>query len=129
MKPFRAITLLCVTALSASCDKSSHDTKNGGGVSKDFLEAKAMAEKGDAVAQLNLGRNYYHGRGVAQDFEEAIKWYRKAAEQNHARAQFYLCQSYAFGEGVQKDYLEAAKWFRKAAEQNDSHAQYHLEHV
>ncbi|MDP6034817.1 MAG: Gfo/Idh/MocA family oxidoreductase, partial [Verrucomicrobiota bacterium] len=42
----------------------------------DFKSLKALAEKGDAKAQNNLGVMYDFGRGVKQDFKEAVKWYR-----------------------------------------------------
>ena len=34
-----------------------------------------VAEDGNARAQYNLGWMHANGRGVAQDFKEAIKWY------------------------------------------------------
>jgi len=47
------------------------------------------------------------GRGVAQDYVEAVKWFRKAAEQNEADAQFNLGICYFIGRGVAKDEAEA----------------------
>lgn len=44
-------------------------------------ELKAKAEQGLAEAQNKLGDCYYNGEGLAQDYIEAVKWYRKAAEQ------------------------------------------------
>jgi|SRR5262245_110492 len=81
-------------------------------------EVKAKAEAGDAESQVELGRRYDQGEGVAKDQVEAVKWYRKAAEQNYARAQNNLGVCYDRGEGVPKDHVEAVKWYRKAAEQN-----------
>ena len=37
------------------------------------------AENGMARDQFDLARQYYYGRGIAQDYTEAFKWYRKAA--------------------------------------------------
>jgi TPR repeat protein len=37
-------------------------------------------------AQFSLGLMYYHGKGVAQDYNEAARWYRIAAEGGHAKA-------------------------------------------
>ena len=37
-------------------------------------------------AQNHLGFMYYTGEGVAQDYQEAAKWFRKAAEQGDADA-------------------------------------------
>ena len=48
---------------------------------KAFEGYKAQAEKGDRVAQHNLGYQYFKGSGVAKDFVQAVSWYRKAAEQ------------------------------------------------
>ena len=88
---------------------------------KPIEEIKAKAEAGDAESEVELGRRYDKGEGVAKDPAEAVKWYRKAAEQNYAPAQNNLGLCYENGRGV-----EAAKWYRKAAEQNDVDAQYNL---
>ena len=63
------------------------------------------------------------GRGVTQDFAEAIRWYRKAAEQGSADAQYSLGSVYYIGQQVKRDYAEASHWYRKAAEQGDPDAQ------
>ena len=55
------------------------------------------------MARIDLGAAYYGGQGVAQDYAEAVKWYRKAAEQNDAGAQYNLGVCYANGDGVAKD--------------------------
>src|SRR6266446_7039763 len=93
---------------------------------KQVEEVKAKAEAGDADSEYQLGLRYYNGDGVAKNFSEAVKWYRKAAEQNYALAQYNLGGCYAFGLGVAKDDVEAVKWYRKAAEQNYALAQYNL---
>ena len=93
---------------------------------KDIPLLKALAEKGDAKAQYNLGGMYLRGEGVEKDLKEGIKWYRKAAEQNYALAQYGLGWMYQYGQGVEKDIKEAVKWYRKAAEQNHPDAQYNL---
>ncbi|HXC67540.1 MAG TPA: SEL1-like repeat protein, partial [Nitrospiraceae bacterium] len=53
--------------------------------SGDYAQAmnhwQPLAAQGDAAAQFNVGLMYRHGQGVTQDFQEALKWYRKAAEQ------------------------------------------------
>jgi len=43
----------------------------------------AAAEKGNAEAQMHLGKMYYNGRGVPHDHEKAIYWHKKAAEQGN----------------------------------------------
>ena len=84
------------------------------------------AEKGDAVAQLNIGLMYYKGQGVEQDYAEAVKWYRKSADQGDVTAQWYLGLMYYNGQGVEQDYAEAVKWYSKAADQGDADAQNNL---
>jgi hypothetical protein len=69
---------------------------------------------------------YDHGYCVAQDYEEAVKWYRKATEQGFAWAQRNLGGMYWNGDGVVHDDAEAVKWYRKAANQGAADAQYNL---
>jgi hypothetical protein len=47
---------------------------------------RECAEKGDAEAQLNLGRMYLQGRGVPQSNSEALMWLSKASDQNNVEA-------------------------------------------
>ena len=56
---------------------------------------RLAADQGDASAQYNLGFMYADGRGVPQNYAEALKWYRLAADQGHASAQFNLGLMYA----------------------------------
>ena len=62
------------------------------------------------------------GRGVAQSYEEASVWYRKAAEQGHADAQLNLGYNLANGLGVTQSDTEAARWYKMAADQGDAQA-------
>lgn len=66
------------------------------------------------MAQCNLGICYKYGNGVEKNFEEAVKWYTKAANQEYAQAQYNLALSYDKGEGVAKNDSEAMKWYLKA---------------
>ena len=69
---------------------------------------------------------YDNGKGVPQDYAEAVKWYRLAADQGKASAQYNLGVMYERGQGVPHDYAEAVKWYRLAAEQGDDDAQSNL---
>ena len=93
---------------------------------KAFDGYKAQAEKGDRVAQNNLGVCYEKGLGVAKDEVQAVSWYRKAADQGYAKAQSNLGVCYEVGKGVAKDEVLAVSWYRKAAEQGDAAAQSNL---
>ncbi len=60
-----------------------------------YCELRLLAKKGHPVAQFHLGFLYDTGQGVQQDYDKAIKWYRRSARQG---------------------YFEAVKW-RRAAQQ------------
>src|SRR5260221_9728507 len=90
-----------------------------------FEEARAKAEKGDALAQFNLALMYFQGIGCAKNPAEGVKWCRSAAEQGSARAQNTLGVIYN-ADGAAKDEAEACRWYRKAAEQGDAMAQLNL---
>lgn len=87
---------------------------------------RPIAEKGNALAQYNLGMMHANGQGVPQDFHEAVKWYRLAAVQGNARAQTNLGAMYAIGRGVPQDFHEAEQWWRLAAAQGNADAQNNL---
>lgn len=69
---------------------------------------------------------YLQARGVAQDFNEALTWFRLAAAQNNAAAQTNLGVMYQEGKGVPKDFNEALKWHRLGAAQGNAGAQSNL---
>ncbi len=86
---------------------------------------RKFAERGEAVAQSQLGLYYNSGQGVTQDHAKALYWFRKAAEQGHVFAQYSVGLYYSGGQGgVTQDSAEAFYWFRKAAEQGYAEAQF-----
>ncbi len=108
--------------------ESERRSVDGGGADAHVRETVAesdrvLAERGDADAQALLGAAYYNGRGVEQDYGEAVRWTRLAAEQGNVRGQSLLGAIYYNGHGVEQDYGEAARWARLAAEQGDAGAQ------
>jgi uncharacterized protein len=82
------------------------------------------AEQNVDLAQLAIGDMYRTGEGVAQDFVEAMRWYRMAAEQNDDMAQYEIGDMYRTGEGVGQDFVEAMRWYRMAADHGNSVAQW-----
>jgi TPR repeat protein len=61
---------------------------------------------------------YEAGRGVPQDYAEAMRWYRKAADAGNSWGMYNIGALH--GWGVRQDYAEAMKWFRQAADAGDS---------
>lgn len=93
------------------------------------IEVKQLqdrAEKGDAVAQNDLGELYLYGRGLGPDSKAAAGWFEKSAQRGNAAAQFNLGMLFDAGQGVPADYARAVDWYRKAAAQSHSGAQYSL---
>ncbi len=108
--PYLLILIACLAALAWAQAET-------------IAEWRARAEQGDAKAQNELGVMYAKGRGMPQDYGEAVRWYRKAAAQGNAKAQYNLGVSYANGGGVPQDYGQAVTWYRKAAQQGHAQAQ------
>jgi TPR repeat protein len=90
-------------------------------------EIIALAQRGDAVAEYELGRMYQGGRGVTQDNRRAVEWYRRSAEQGYAPAERSLGGMYRGGYGgLPEDDAEAREWYGKAAAQGDTLAKFAL---
>lgn len=51
---------------------------------KAFQSYKQASEMGSPYAQFCLGSMYYNGKGVTQDYQDAVKFYSMAAEQGNA---------------------------------------------
>src|SRR5438876_11661576 len=48
----------------------------------------------DPVAQLSLAEMYHDGQRTPQDYEESVRWYRKAADEL-AEAKYHLAIAYS----------------------------------
>jgi hypothetical protein len=70
----------------------------------------------DPRAMYKVAAMYEKGEGSAQDWTQAVAWYRKAADQGFAPALYKMGMLYATGNGVSQDKDEAAKWLTKAAD-------------
>lgn len=81
------------------------------------------ADRGNAVAQYNLGLMYTYSMGIPRDYTEPLKWFLLAAAQGNVRAQQQLAAMYGRGMGVPRDEAEAVKWYRRAAEGGNAYAQ------
>jgi len=86
----------------------------------------AAAQSGDAEAQYDLGFRYEKGRGVDEDDDLALEWYRKSAEQGVAQAQYKVGIFYLKGIAVDADPEQAKIWLQRSANQAFAPAQYQL---
>ena len=85
-------------------------------------EWRPLAQAGDADAQFNLGQAYKLGRGVTQDFAQAIAWFERAARQGHIQAEDNL-GLVLYESGRRAD---AVSWLERSAARGEPRAQYVL---
>ncbi len=119
-----------------------------------FKEKLRDANKGDSVAQYDVGAMYQKGRGVKANRDKAIEWYTRAADQDSRKAasrlklmksnearfsaaavsasrgevdsQFDLGKMYEKGIGTSIDYRQAREWYGKAAAAGHAKASFSL---
>ena len=69
-----------------------------------------------------LGRCYYYGNGIGQNYQVAIKYFAKAADIGDAEAMRFLSRCYRYGRGVPRNDKLANEWHQKALEHDDPEA-------
>ena len=83
-----------------------------GDPSADADNLLAGADRGDVRALNNVGLLWARGVGVpAQDFKEAMRWWKEAAKRGYAVSMNNLGLLYANGHGVERDYAKALEWW------------------
>ena len=87
---------------------------------------RAAAANGNPAAAYEIGIRYAEGRGVAQSFEEAIRWLDIAAKGGVAPAEYRLGSLYEKGHGTRKDREAARKLYLAAAEKGNAKAMHNL---
>jgi TPR repeat protein len=102
--------------------KAGVDAWEAGRYEQAVKEWRALADRGDADAQFNMGQAYRLGRGVPADLKIAQSWFEKAAAQGHQEAQANA-GLLLFQNGNRTG---ALPWLRKAADRGDARAQYVL---
>jgi uncharacterized protein len=73
-----------------------------------------------------LGSRYFDGRGVAQDYGQALIWYRKSADQGYAPALNQLGYMHQHKFDLPRDYKHALNYYHLAANKGDAQAEYNL---
>lgn len=86
----------------------------------------ALANSGNAGAQLMIGLKYLSGDGVQKNDGEAAKWVARSAAQNDAVAEYWLGSLYQHGRGVAADPAQSLSWYEKAAAQGNRKAMHNL---
>jgi len=87
---------------------------------------RAAALKGDPTAAYEVGVRFAEGKGVAPNFDEAAKWYDRAAQAGVVPALFRLGTFYEKGLSVKKDVDIARRYYMQAAERGNAKAMHNL---
>ncbi len=87
---------------------------------------RSAALKGDPAAAYEIGVRYAEGKGVASNFDEAAKWYDRAAQAGVVPAIFRLGTLYEKGLSVKKDTDIARRYYMQAAERGNAKAMHNL---
>jgi localization factor PodJL len=87
---------------------------------------RAAALWGDPTAAYEIGVRFAEGKGVATNFDEAAKWYDRAAQAGLVPAIFRLGTFYEKGLSVNKDVEIARRYYLQAAERGNAKAMHNL---
>jgi len=118
---FKTLSVILLTALIGCSSPSGPSTDGEVAAFPDSL--LTLAKQGDAEAQQAMAMSY----DQAANYEQAAKWYRKAACQGLSNAQNNLGVLYKDGQGLPQDSDSARYWFSLAAQQGLPIARKNLE--
>jgi TPR repeat protein len=72
------------------------------------------------------GLDYYNGVTMQQNYDQAYKYFLKAANEGNINAMYYIGKMYQNGQSVTKDNVKAFNWYTKSAEKGNSLAEQNL---
>jgi localization factor PodJL len=87
---------------------------------------RAAALKGDPTAAYEVGVRFAEGKGQPANYDEAAKWYDRAAQAGVVPAIFRLGTFYEKGLSVKKDTDIARRYYLQAAERGNAKAMHNL---
>jgi localization factor PodJL len=87
---------------------------------------RSAALKGDPSAAYEVGVRYAEGKGVPVSYDDAAKWYDRAAQAGLVPAVFRLGTLYEKGLSVKKDIDIARRYYLQAAERGNAKAMHNL---
>jgi localization factor PodJL len=87
---------------------------------------RAAALRGDPTAAYEVGLRFAEGKGVTANFDEAAKWFDRAARAGIVPAIFRLGTLYEKGLAVKKDVDIARRYYMRAAERGNAKAMHNL---
>ena len=87
------------------------------------------AAAGSHEAPVTLGHVHAQVHLLPNAFQEAARWYLRAAEQGHPMAQDRLADLYMLGRGVAQSDTQAFNWYARTAAQGYAMAQCNLAYM
>jgi localization factor PodJL len=87
---------------------------------------RAAALRGDPGAAYEVGLRFAEGKGVPINYDEAAKWYERAAQAGVVPAVFRLGTFYEKGLSVKKDVDTARRFYVQAADRGNAKAMHNL---
>ena len=87
---------------------------------------REAALRGEPAAAYEVGARFAEGRGATVNYEEAIKWYERAADKGIVLAMFRLGTLLEKGLGTKKDPDAARRYYLLAAERGNAKAMHNL---
>ena len=97
LKSYLFIFITLISLVACDNDKGEKDSNSN------TIQTKLTENTKTAEDYLNIGLDYYFGRGVKQDYSQAIQYYQKAAKLGNASAMNNLSIMYIKGDGVKQD--------------------------
>jgi localization factor PodJL len=90
------------------------------------MSLRAAAQQGEPGAQFEVAARFAEGKGIKQDFQQAISWYSRASQKGFVPAQYRLATLYERGLGTPADITRAKVWYRRAADQGNVKSMHNL---
>jgi localization factor PodJL len=87
---------------------------------------RAAALRGEPAAAYEIASRYSEGKGAQVNYEEALKWYARAADKGIVMAMFRLGTMMEKGLGTKKDPESARHYYIQAAERGNAKAMHNL---
>ncbi|QDQ28542.1 sel1 repeat family protein [Chitinimonas arctica] len=119
------VLALCLCASQASDLDGAFAAYGKGDHPRALREYRALAERGNALAQFNYAMMLKRGE-AGEDDVDWLPWLEKAAAGKVMNAAYALGLAYEHGEGTPTSQPLATHWFQVAAEQGHTQAQLSL---
>ncbi len=122
----KIITVLSLLLLGSLTINAAKNNSSINWKTADIKTLESGAKQDITVAIHELGRKYFSGLGVKQDYVKALELFRRSAAKGYPRSLHNIGCHYLNGLGIKKNGVEAAKWFTKAADKGYANSSYLL---